>query len=326
MANNGCVKYRAASSHEKRQSAIDQNIHRPLEPSISDVKAALGWIPYPRMTLGLAPHPIKGAAISSSTLRMPNLTQLLNGFARGKDPNSHYATVSIQRCEGRDPSAPSEQTLGVGTYIINGAKGNGAREGQITWTLCFFTLEPIACRQPHTRSSAVITFPARITHAVARCQVETAKGGPASRKSHRPSNNASEGNTETLTLHPGASISNPRGTTARGARTDYGKEAGRGHPKTRPPRNVNRCRRVGDRQSQVMHTLASAGRNSWRGGTTKQGADHSGDMNGRKRMKTASGSAIPLGSPPPISQRLHEECAATGGRESDRVGATPHNQ
>ena len=144
MANNGCGKYRAASSHDKRQSAIDQNIYRPPEPGLSDVKAALGWIPYPRMTLGLAPHPIKGAAISSSTLRMPNLTQLLNGFARGKDPNSHYATVSIQRCEGRDPSAPSEQTLGVGTYIINGAKGNGAREGQITWTLCFFTLECVA--------------------------------------------------------------------------------------------------------------------------------------------------------------------------------------
>ena len=97
MAHTGCIAYRASRSHEGRLRAIDHNIHRPPKPGLSDVKAALGWLPYPRMMLGLAPHPVKGAAISSSTLRMPNLTQLLNGFARGENPSSHYTTISIQR-------------------------------------------------------------------------------------------------------------------------------------------------------------------------------------------------------------------------------------
>ena len=76
-------------------------------------------------------------------------------------------------------------------------------------------------------------------------------------------------------------------------------------------------------KSSCLQTRSTTQPEERRAKTCIRGADHSSDMNGRKRMKTASGSTIPPGVPPPISQRLHEEWAATGGRESDRVGGLP---
>ena len=147
--------------------------------------------------------------------------------------------------------------------------------------------------------------------------------GPASRKSQSQGNNAEEGNIEPFTRLPGTNIFNPGYTAARGAHLGYCEDTGRGHPKTRTLRIANRRRRVGGRQAPVMQTLASAGRKSWICSTTTQGDDPRGDVNRHTRIKTESGSATPPGCALLIASSLHDERAATAGRERDRVGAAP---
>ena len=131
MATNGCIKYRAADSQEKRTKVIDQNIYCPTKPDIRDVRAALKGVPYPRLTLGLAPHPTKGAAISSSTSRMPNLTQLLIGFAREQVPGIQFTTISLRRSANGSTPITGAPTHGVRTLIVDDTMTNGEREDPI---------------------------------------------------------------------------------------------------------------------------------------------------------------------------------------------------
>ena len=89
------IPQRVPSSIDGQMRHMDQCIYSPPTPTAPDVKAALRCIPYPRISLGLVPHPTKGATVSPNTIRMPNLTKLLNRFASGQNPRAQYTTIMV---------------------------------------------------------------------------------------------------------------------------------------------------------------------------------------------------------------------------------------
>ena len=134
QGENGRNAYRAADTHEKRLRATDQNIHCPVTPCTGDIRAALHGFPYPSVTLGLALHPLKGAALSGSTAQMPNLTQLLISYAREKLAGATFTTVSLQKGGSSKEQSACALEQAARTINIDGAanKGNGRLTAE--WT------------------------------------------------------------------------------------------------------------------------------------------------------------------------------------------------
>ena len=84
---------------EKQMRSTDQCMYCPLLPTDIDISTALRSLTYPQITMGLMPHPLKGAALSPTTAKMPNLTRLLNRHVRNQNPRAQYTTMVVSRNE-----------------------------------------------------------------------------------------------------------------------------------------------------------------------------------------------------------------------------------
>ena len=122
---------------ERRLAAIDQAIHCPTEPCEVHIRNALRKLPYPSVTLGLASHPLKGAAISSSTAVMPNLTWLLTSYAHVRLPGTPFTTVRLRRAKSNSSNSTGWPGLRGHQLYVQGSDASEQGENGGDWMIHF---------------------------------------------------------------------------------------------------------------------------------------------------------------------------------------------